>query len=155
MAQKYILPGMAVLLVIFAIGFALYVQRPEPNPPPPVSPSLSPFGQTVAGAGMVEPSTEASVNGYIAVGTQLGGLVTDVHIHIGQEVKKGQLLFELDKRQTEADLQVRRAALENAEAQLRKLERQPRPEEVPPSEAQVRNAEANLKEQKDTCAIAT
>ncbi|HEY7424628.1 MAG TPA: efflux RND transporter periplasmic adaptor subunit [Gemmataceae bacterium] len=149
MVQKYILPGVAVLLVIFAIGFALYVQRPEPNPPPPVSPSVSPFGQTVAGAGMVEPSTESSVNGYISVGTQLGGLITNVHIHIGQEVKKGQLLFELDKRQTEADLQVRQAAQENAEANLRRLERQPWEMQVPPSEAQVRYAEAVLKEQKD------
>src|SRR5690349_18998816 len=135
MVQKYVLPGVAVVLVLFAIGFALYVQRPEPNPPPPVSPSVSPFGQTVAGAGMVEPSTEASVNGYIAVGAQIGGLVAQVHIRIGQEVKKGQLLFELDRRQTDADLQVRLAALENAEAQLDKLKRQPRPEEVPPSEA--------------------
>jgi multidrug resistance efflux pump len=149
MIQKYILPGVAGLLVIFAIGYAIYVQRPEPQSPPPVSPSVSPFGQTVAGAGMVKPSTEASVNGYIAVGTQLGGLVTGVHVHISQEVKKGQLLFELDRRQTEADLQVRLAALGNAEAQLRKLERQPRPEEVPPLEVQVRNAEANLKELKD------
>jgi multidrug resistance efflux pump len=46
-------------------------------------------------------------------------------------------------------LQVRLAALENAEAQLDKLKRQPRPEEVPPSEAQVRVAEANLKSAKD------
>lgn len=149
MVQKYILPGVAVLLVIFAIGFALYVQRTEPPSPPPVLPSVSPFGQTVAGAGMVEPSTESSVNGYISVGTQLGGLVTDVHIHIGQEVKKGQPLFELDKRQTEADLQVRQAALENAEANLRKLERQPWEMQVPPSEAQVRVAEANLKSAQD------
>jgi multidrug resistance efflux pump len=98
---------------------------------------------------MVEPSTEASVNGYIAVGTQLGGLVTAVHARIGQEVKKGQLLFELDRRLTEADLQVRLAALENAEAQLQKLERQPRPEEVPPSEASMHLAEANLKSAQD------
>jgi multidrug resistance efflux pump len=124
-------------------------QRAEPQLPPPVSPSVSPFGQTVAGAGMVEPSTEASVNGYIAVGTQVGGLVTQVHVHIGDEVKRGQLLFELDRRQTEADLQVRLAALENAEAQHRKLERQPRPEEVPPMEAQVRQARANLLQAKN------
>jgi multidrug resistance efflux pump len=149
MMQKYVLPAGAAVLVIFAIGYALYLQRPEPNPPPPVSPSVSPFGNTVVGAGIVEPSTEASVNGYIAVGTQLGGLVTAVHARIGQEVKKGQLLFELDRRLTEADLQVRLDALENAEAQLQKLERQPRPEEVPPSEAQVRLAEANLKSAQD------
>lgn len=149
MVQKYLMPAVAGILVVFAIGYALYVQRVEPKSPPPVSPSVSPFGHTVAGAGMVEPSTEASVNGYIAVGTQLGGLVTQVHARIGHDVKKGQLLFELDRRLTEADLQVRMAALENAEAQLRKLERQPRSEEVPPSEAQVRVAEANLKSAKD------
>jgi HlyD family secretion protein len=149
MIQKYVLPAVAMALALFAAGFALYVQRPEPQSSPPVSPSISPFGHTVAGAGMVEPSTESSVNGYISVGTQLGGLVTTVHIRIGQEVKKGQLLFELDSRQTNADLQVHAAALENAEANLRKLERQPRPEEVPSSEAQVRVAEANLKSAKD------
>ena len=149
MIQKFVLPAVALLLTIFAVAFALYVQRAEPRSPPPVSPSVSPFGQTVAGAGMVEPSTESSVNGYISVGTQLGGLVTQVHIRIGQEVKKGQLLFELDRRQTNADLQVRLAALENAEAQLRKLEREPWRMQVPPSEAQVRVAEANLKSAKD------
>jgi HlyD family secretion protein len=149
MLQKYIIPIVAVVLTIFAVGVALWVQQAEPQSPPPVSPSVSPFGHTVAGAGMVEPSTESSVNGYISVGTQLGGLVTQVHIRIGQEVKKRQLLFELDRRQTEADLQVRLAVLENAEANLRKLERQPRPEEVPPSEAQVRVAEANLRSAQD------
>ena len=44
MVQKYILPGAAVVLVIFAVSFALYMQRAEPNPPPPVSPSVSPCG---------------------------------------------------------------------------------------------------------------
>jgi HlyD family secretion protein len=149
MIQKYALPAVAVSLVLFSVVFALYMQRPEPQSAPPVSPSISPFGHTVAGAGMVEPSTESSVNGYISVGTQLGGLVTTVHIRIGQEVKRGQLLFELDRRQTEADLQVRLAALENAEANLRKLERQPWEMQVPPSEAQLRVAEANLKSAQD------
>lgn len=149
MIQKYLLPAVAVILTIFATGFALYMQRAEPQAYPPVLPSVSPFGNTVAGAGIVEPSTESSVNGYISVGTQLGSLVTQVHIHIGQEVKKGQLLFEQDPRQTNADLQVRLAALENAEANLRKLEREPWEMQVPPSEAQVRVAEANLKAAKD------
>jgi HlyD family secretion protein len=148
-ALKYLLPVLAVAMTIFAVAHALYVQRPEPDLPPPVSPPVSPFGNTVAGAGMVEPSTEASGNGYISVGSQLPGVVTKVRVHIGQEVKAGEVLFELDRRQTEADLQVRLAAVENAEAQLQRLERQPRPEEVPPLEAQLRLAEANHKQQKD------
>jgi multidrug efflux pump subunit AcrA (membrane-fusion protein) len=149
MIRKYGLHAAALLLLIFALGHALYEQRPEPRLPPPVSPSVSPFGETVAGAGMVEPSTEASGTGTIAVGTQLPGVVAAVRVHVGQEVQAGELLFELDRRQTEADLLVRQAAMENAEAQLRKLERQPRPEEVPPAEAQVKFAEANVKAQKD------
>ncbi len=149
MIRKYLLPAAALLLFIYALTQALYLQRPEPQLPPPVSPSVSPFGHTVAGAGMVEPATEASGTGAIAVGTQVPGLVAAIHVHIDQEVKAGDLLFELDRRQTDADLLVRQAALENAEATLRRLERQPRPEEVPPSEAQVQFAEANVKAQKD------
>jgi multidrug efflux pump subunit AcrA (membrane-fusion protein) len=97
MNWKYLLPAVACLFVLFAVGFSVYMQRPEPRSGPPISPSITPFGHTVAGAGQVEPSTESSVNGYISVGSQLGGLVTEVHIHIGQEVKKGQLLFELSR----------------------------------------------------------
>jgi multidrug resistance efflux pump len=125
------------------------MQRPEKETPPPVPPPETPFGQTVAGAGMVEPSTEASGTSAISIGSQLPGVVTAVRVGIGQVVKKGDILFELDKRQTEADLKVQKAAVKASEASLRQLELQPRPETVPPSEAQMRAAEANLKEQKD------
>jgi multidrug resistance efflux pump len=76
-------------------------------------------------------------------------VVTRIHVHIGQEVQAGQVLFELDARQAQADLDVRLAALESAELQARRLELQPRPEEVPPSKAQVRAAEASLRQQQD------
>ena len=68
---------------------------------------------------------------YIAIGSQLAGVVTAVRVHVGQEVKAGDVLFELDKRQTEADLKVQRAAVKAAEAQLHQLELQPRAEMVP------------------------
>jgi Multidrug resistance efflux pump len=149
MLRKFALPALAAALLIFAAAHALYVQRPEPDRPPPVPPPHSPFGNTVAGAGMVEPNSEASGTAAIAVGSQLSGVVTQVHVKIGQAVKEGDLLFELDNRQPAAELQFRQAALTAAEAQLKRLELQPRPEEVPASEAQVRAAEANLVEQKD------
>ena len=53
-------------------------------------------------------------------------------------------LYSLDDRDLEADLVVKRAALDNARAQLAKLEAQPRPEELPPLEAQVTEANALL-----------
>ncbi len=149
MIHKYILPLLAVALLVFAVAHALHTQRPELDTPPPVPPPVTPFGKTVAGLGMIEPSTEASGTGNIAIGSQLAGAVTRVCVRIGQTVKAGDLLFELDKRQTEADLKVRQAALLVAEEQLRRLKLQPRPEEIPVSAAQVEIAEANLHEQED------
>jgi multidrug efflux pump subunit AcrA (membrane-fusion protein) len=149
MSRHVVLPVLAGALLLFAVGYALYVQRPEAETPPPVPPPTSPFGQTVTGAGMVEPSTHASGTAAIAVGSQLSGVVTNVCVRVGQSVEAGTVLLELDRRQAQADYNIRKAALGAAKAQLRKLERQPRPEEVPVSEAQVRAAEANVKQQQD------
>jgi multidrug resistance efflux pump len=149
MFRKAILPALALAFLIFAAVHAWYVQRPAPETPPVVPPPSTPFGNTVAGAGMTEPSTEASGTSAISIGSQLAGVVTAVRVHIEQEVKAGDILFELDKRQTEADLKVQLATVKVAETQLRQLELQPRPETVPPSEAQLQASEANLGEQKD------
>jgi multidrug resistance efflux pump len=149
MYRKYLLPAAAVGLLVFAAVHAYVAQRPQPDYPPPIPPTASPFGQTVAGAGLVEPSTEASTTGVISVGSQLAGVVTAVPVHIGQEVKAGDLLFALDERVTQADLRVREAALALAQAQLRQMELQPRPETVPPQEEALRAAEANLRQTKD------
>ena len=149
MIPKVVIPVIAVLLLLLAVGRAYYTQIPDANPPPPVSPSVSPFGNTVAGEGMVEPSTEASGSAIITVGTQLAGIVVKIPIHINEEVKAGQLLFELDRRANEAELLVREAALHAAASQLRRLQLQPRPEEVPPAEALVKVAEASVRTQED------
>jgi multidrug resistance efflux pump len=149
MFRNLTLPVLAAGLLVYASVHAYLAQRPEPDVPPPMPPPSSPFGNTVAGAGMVEPCTEASGTGAIAVGSQLPGVVTRVQARIGRPVKAGQLLFELDRRETEASLQARLATLESARAQLRKLQLQPRPEEVPPLEAQVAAAEATVRQLKD------
>jgi multidrug efflux pump subunit AcrA (membrane-fusion protein) len=149
MKRHLIPPLVAAVLLLFAVAHALYVQRPEPEIPPPVPPPTVPFGHTVAGAGMVEPATEASGTATIAVGSQVAGVIARVAVRIGQEVKAGDPLFDLGRRQVEAELAARKAVLAAAQAQVRKLELQPRPEEVPVSEAQVSAAEANCRQQQD------
>src|SRR5579871_4844082 len=130
MIRKYVLPIFAIALAAFAVGHALYVQRPDPDPPPPVAPPASPFGETIAGEGMVEPNNEASSTSTISIGSQVAGVVTRMAVHIGQEVKATDLLFEMDPRITEADLKVREA-------------------NVPVMQAQVKVAEANLASAED------
>lgn len=131
MFHKYLLPIIAGLFLVFAIGHALYIQRPQPETPPPVPPPHTPFAETVAGEGMVEPFMEASGTSNIAVGSQLAGVVTKVWVTINQEVKAGDMLFELDMRAIEADLKVREA-------------------NTPVMEAQVGVAAANVQSTKDT-----
>ena len=146
---KYLLPVMAGIMLFFAFGYALNSQRPSVIKPPPVVPATSPFGNVVAGTGFVEPSTDASTQSIISVGSQLSNIVVKVAVKVDQEVKEGDLLFELDKRSTNAELLVRQTALAASEAQLHKLELQPRPEEIPPLEAQLTAATASLATARD------
>lgn len=140
----FVLPVVAIVMFTFAASYAVHSQRELPIKPPPITPATNPFGMVVAGSGFVEPATEASTQSMIAVGSNLSAVVVDVAVRIGQEVQKGDLLFQLDNRAQTAELRVREAAVSAAQAQLNKLEKQPRPEEIPPLEAAVRANMASL-----------
>jgi multidrug resistance efflux pump len=137
---RIILPTIAVPMFMLAVGHAWYIQRPTADVSPPLPPPTASFSQTIAGVGKVEPASDASGTGTITVGSQQTGVVTKVLVRPGQNVKAGELLFELDKRSAEAEVKVRAA---------RRSELLPRKEDVPPSEANVQAAEANFKQQQD------
>jgi HlyD family secretion protein len=139
---KFVLPVLATGMLVFAVIHVVRAQQTPPKPPPPVEPARTPFGRTVAGAGIVEARTEN-----IAIGAPLPGVVLEVYVpveQVGKYVKAGDPLFRVDDRQLKAQRKYNEATLAQAEAQLAKLEAQPRPEELPAYEAKVRNTEANL-----------
>jgi multidrug resistance efflux pump len=146
MLRKLVLPALAAGLFLFAVLHVVKGQQVPPRPAPPVEPARTPYGKGVAGAGLVEPQTEN-----ISVGSHLPGVVKAVYVKagVGQTVKDGDVLFELDDRNLLAEREVRRAARDAAVAQLRKLEQMPRPEELPASRAKVGEAEANDLDQQD------
>ena len=135
---KYGLPIVALGLIAFSVNFLLNSKTRMPELPPPIQPAESPFPQTVAGAGMVEPETEN-----ISVGSPVPGVVVEVLAKVGQKVKAGDPLFRLDDRQRRAELAIRRAMREDAQAQLEKLNDMPRKEELPRAEAKVLEAKAD------------
>jgi HlyD family secretion protein len=137
MIIKYVLPVIALGLLIFAVQHVIATRPVEKKVEPPVTPASSPFANTVAGAGIVEAQTEN-----IVVGTTLPGLVTEVFVVVGQKVRAGDKLFKLDDRQLQADLMVRKAAVQAAEADLIRLQSQPRREQIPIWKATVAEAEA-------------
>ena len=144
---KFLLPLLAVAFLAFAILHVVQASQTSADPPPPAEPPRTPFGHTVAGAGLVEAETEN-----ISVGSALAGVVLEVYVpveKVGQRVKAGDLLFRVDDRHLKAQLAYQEATVAAARAQLAKLAQQPRPEELPPSAAKVRTAQANVRLQQD------
>ncbi|MGH7169023.1 MAG: HlyD family secretion protein [Gemmataceae bacterium] len=158
---KFMLPLFAVGMLAFAIYHVVQAQQKSPKPPPPLEPARTPFGHTVAGAGIVEARSQN-----IAVGSAMPGLVLEVYYPgkgersaqdekrpwealIGQYVKQGDPLFRVDDRQLKAVLAFHEANLASARAQLDKLEQMPRPEEEAVSKAKAEVAQATVDMQRD------
>jgi len=144
MFTKYVLPVIALALLIFAVVEVTGSQKPSAPVKPVIEPPRAPFAETVAGSGLVEPQTEN-----IAIGSALAGVVIDVQVKVGQRVRAGQELFRIDDREKQAELRYRQAALAGAQAELSRLDNQPRSEEIPPAEALVAEAEANVADMED------
>jgi multidrug resistance efflux pump len=138
MIRKYLLPILAIAGMMFAVFQVVSGSKPIPPAAPVTEPAEAPYKTFVAGAGLIEASTEN-----IAIGTPVAGVVTDVFVKVGQHVEAGDPLFKSDDRNLQAELVVRNAALTAANEKLKRLQSLPRPEEIPSAEARVNEARAN------------
>jgi RND family efflux transporter MFP subunit len=109
--QKLFLASLAGLVLA---GIGILAMKPvERHDPPPAQAPLRSFDRTLAGSGLIEPSTEN-----ISIGTPLGGIVEDVVVEVGQRVSKGDPLFRLDTRHLQAQADVAKAAIAAAESRV-------------------------------------
>jgi len=134
---QFVLPVVGLALLGFA---GWYVARTRPvlnNPPPPIEPARSPYADTLAAAGIVEAQTEN-----IAVGSATPGVVVEVLVRVGDDVRAGQPLFRLDDRQLQGELAVKRALVSLSKSELVRLEAEPRAEKIPVLVAEVNEKRA-------------
>jgi membrane fusion protein, multidrug efflux system len=120
------LSAIALLLICALAGCAKQEQKPQGRPSVPVSVASAEqrnMPVQVTAIGSVEPFSTVQIK------TQVTGQLTGVYFKEGDDVKKGQLLFTLDKRPIEAALrqaegQLARdsASLANAKAQAARYE---------------------------------
>ncbi len=103
-----------VIAVLAAAGIAWQVTRkPAPPPPPPSGVvALADITQTVQAAGVLQAKTK------VDVGAQVSGQIQTLHVQLGQQVKKGELLVSLDPELARSDVTQAEAALAQARAQL-------------------------------------
>lgn len=144
MFRRLGLPLVAGLAVLYMSYHMLRSHQALPDLAPVVTPARAPYGEFVAGSGLVEARSRN-----IAVGSPLPGVIAEVAVDEGQMVEAGALLFRLDDRELRALLAVRQAELAAAEANLQRVESLPRAEELPPSEARVRRAQEQLQAEVD------
>ncbi len=143
MFKKMILP----LVAIAGFGFAVKTVLKAREVPPPAKPLMSPptqskFKRTIAGSGIIEPRLEN-----IPVGSPVPGVVWEVFVKVGNQVKKGDPLFRIDDRDLRADLEVKQASLASAVADSRRIEAAPQVGDVAYAEAAVDEARAKMNDQ--------
>lgn len=103
-----------VIAVLAAAGIAWRVTHQPPPPPPPPSGvvTLADVTQTVQAAGVLQAKTK------VDVGAQVSGQIQTLHVQLGEQVKKGQLLVSLDPELARSDVAQAEASLAQARAQL-------------------------------------
>jgi multidrug resistance efflux pump len=138
------LPLLSLVLLAWAVRTVAATQHDHTMKPPPAVPPRTPFGDSVASIGILEPSTD-----FLDIGSPANGIVVEVNVEPGQRVRKGDPLFRLDDRQTKADLNVRKAELAIAKAELLRLLNSPRTEDVAAAKAKVEEAKFNFEDARE------
>ena len=89
-----------------AAWVVLTAGKTTPMPTPVVEPPRSPFETTVAATGIIEAANEN-----VRIGPPTAGLVTKVFVTVGDRVREGDPLLQLDDRDLRAQLVARQAAI--------------------------------------------
>ncbi|WP_321477874.1 efflux RND transporter periplasmic adaptor subunit [uncultured Paludibaculum sp.] len=139
MIRKYALPIFAVAGLALGLFMVRATSKPPMKAQPMAEPAKAPFQAYVSGAGLIEASTEN-----VKVGSSSGGLVTRVFVKVGDAVRKGQPLWQLDEGPKRAEIARYQAAVESAAATLEKLRAGNRQEEISKQEQQVAQSKAQL-----------
>jgi len=109
MFRTYFLPVISLVGIVFACSSSPR-QQGDRSADPVAQPSAAPFSAYIAGAGIVESSSEN-----IQIGTPVAGIVMEIPVKVGSEVKQGDPLFLIDARELQAQLLVKQAALKSAQ----------------------------------------
>ncbi|SPE28086.1 HlyD family secretion protein [Burkholderiales bacterium] len=148
------LSGTKLLFVAAAVGLvagitgAFISSQKEPAQAPVFDPAPNPYPDGIYANGIIESDQAHASN--VNVYPEVNGTVTEVPVHAGQMVKRGDSLVQIDDRVQRATTEQLEAQAKAAKALLEELQAQPRPETLVVAQAQLVAAEASAKQAKDT-----
>ncbi len=129
-----VLIGVALLAAVFLRQQATVVAGTEAKPA--VAPAIS---HSIVAAGRVEPASEE-----ITIGSELDGKLKSVSVEEGMDVRRGQVVAELENEDYRVRVEIARNQIREREAALDRLRNGARVEEKREAAANVREAEAQL-----------
>ena len=130
--------GLLAIAGLVAGGWYWYAsaaRKPSANSLQPVAVTRGNIEEVVTSQGKLEAKQ------YVDVGTQVSGQVKKIHVDIGDSVKQGQLLAEIDPRVYQTQVEANEAKLNSLRAQLNQ------------QKAQLTLAEQNLKRNQQLFAV--
>jgi len=111
----YVLPLLALVGLTLAIVASIYSNQATKADSQGMLSFQPPFASYIAGTGIVESTT-----GNIAIGTPVSGVVMEIYVKVGDQVKAGDALFKIDDRDLQAQLVTATARVKEAETALLK-----------------------------------
>lgn len=141
----FILAGIGVLVGI--AGAYIYSRQPAAQPPA-FNPASNPYADGIYANGIVESLQSQGEN--INIYPEVAGVVTQVLVKEGQEVKQGTPLLTIEDSVQRAAAEQLRAQSEAALALLQELKAEPRRETLEVARAQMDYAAASLKTLQET-----
>jgi macrolide-specific efflux system membrane fusion protein len=103
---------LASVASFIAVGlFAWALHKPTLTPPLSTTARIGPIEDTVVASGTIQPAR------LVSVGAQASGRILSLHVAMGDEVKKGQLIAEIDPSTEKNALATAEASLEQIRAQ--------------------------------------
>jgi HlyD family secretion protein len=113
--RTWLLPALALLGFAIAVVVVVHGSRPVPKSPPSAQQVAAPFASYVAGVGIAETG-----RGNVAIGTAIPGVVAELDVRVGDQVRAGDPLFRIDDRELRAKLAVAQARAAEADAAVAK-----------------------------------
>ncbi len=132
--KKRIIFGSTIGIVVILIVWGIVASKNKPAPPT-ITATLGSITEEILVTGSTKPSQSVDLS------FERTGKVSGVYVKIGDAVRVGQALVELEKRDLLAQLAQTQAGVASAQATLDALKRGTRPEEIAIQEVKVANAQ--------------
>ena len=114
--KKYIIIGSVIILLIIVLLIVLVAKNKNKEKIITKKADTCTITQIVEASGTINPVNTVSV------GSTVSGLIKEIYVDFNSEVKKGQILAQIDPATFEAAVQQSQASINNAKANLAKLQ---------------------------------